>query len=152
MSQTKTFAPHAADQIAAQKLADLLQNSLPETLHLSVQSPEKGGGETVPTEIAVSGEALRLFVQVLDERGKGNAVAVLPCEAELSPQQAAAYLGMSRTLLTRLLNSGEIPYHYVGTHKRIALTDLIAFCAERERGYEAMRELIAETEALGLYK
>ena len=65
--------------------------------------------------------------------------------------QAAAFLEMSPTLLVCLLEEGEIPSHDAGSQKVIYLRDLLTFRAERERRYQVMAELVAETEALGLY-
>ena len=128
---------------SSRQLAGLLKGNAAEILHLRVQGSEE-------TDLMVSGTALRLFVQVLEEIGKGNTVTVISAQQELTPQQAARFLGMSRTLLTTLLDRQEIPFRYVGSHRRVALSDLFAFRAEPERRHQVMSELTAQAQELNM--
>lgn len=94
----------------------------------------------------------RALEQVLHEMARGNAVQVLPVEAELSTQQAADLLNVSRPHLVKLLERGELPYHHVGTHRRIVLEDLLVYKEGRDRQrLEALDEITRASDDLGLY-
>lgn len=101
--------------------------------------------------------ALRLLLDVLQEMGKGNGVTITPIQKEMTTQQAADFLMVSRPyLIEELLKKGQIPYRKVGNRRRIRYDDLLRYKAEEEqeiaRREKVMQELMAETECLGLYK
>lgn len=80
--------------------------------------------------------------ELLQEAAQGHAMQVLPLGAELTSQQAADILGVSRPTLTRLLDEGRIPSWKVGTHRRTRLSDVQVFAATQEgRSARAMQEL-----------
>ncbi len=94
----------------------------------------------------------RALEQVLHEMARGNAVQVLPVKAELSTQQAADLLNVSRPHLVKLLERGELLYHYVGTHRRVVLEDLLVYKEKRDRErLEALDEITRASDDLGLY-
>ena len=95
--------------------------------------------------------AARLLEHLLTEMAHGNAVTLIPVHAELTTQEAADYLNVSRPYLIRLLEENAIRFHKVGTHRRVRFQDLKAYKkridAKREK---AMNELVAEAQELGL--
>lgn len=99
-------------------------------------------GASHPVRVPVS--ALRLLVDVLTEIGEGNAVSLIPIHAELTTQDAADVLNVSRPFLVQLLENGEIPFHKTGTHRRIRYQDVIAYKkkvdAERSKVLDALAE------------
>lgn len=102
-------------------------------------------------EVAVPREAVVLLARVLSHLAEGHGVAVLPIDAELTTQQAADLLNVSRPFLVRLLESGQIRYRMVGSHRRVVLRSLLEYKrADDARTLRAANELTALDEELGL--
>ena len=127
---------------AARRLAVLLGTVQNGTMSLQV------GGE----ELQVPTHAVRLLMRLLAEMGEGNGVKLLPIHAELSTQQAADLLNVSRPYLVKLLDEGALPSRRVGTHRRVLLHDLMEF-KQRELALRlaALDELTALSQEMGLY-
>lgn len=116
--------------------------------NLRVQIPANGhGSETL--ELPAS--AVKLLLRILTEMAEGNAVTLIPVHAELTTQQAADLLNVSRPYFISLLEEGKVRFRKVGTHRRILFKDLIEYKhqldAERDR---AMQELTDEGQKLAM--
>jgi excisionase family DNA binding protein len=74
-----------------------------------------------------------ILLQVLGYLMQGKGVSVVPVMQELTTQQAANLLGVSRPFFVDLLNHEEIPYHKVGTHRRIYRKDVMDYLAKRDK-------------------
>jgi len=78
-------------------------------------------------QVTIPDKAFLILVDVLSNMSEGKSITILPSETEISTQQAADMLNMSRPHLVKLLESGKIPYKKVGNHRRLLLNDLIEF-------------------------
>jgi len=93
--------------------------------------------------------AVRLLKELLAEMPRGHGVTVLPLGEELSTQQAADLLNVSRTYLVGLLEEGTIPSRLDGNHRRVRLDDLLAYKRrdDQER-LKVLDELVAQAQEL----
>ena len=106
-----------------------------------------------PTErhIILPREVAGLLADMLAELANGNAVRVVPLQAELTTQQAADLLGVSRPFLIGILERGEIAHRRVGNRRRVPVADLLRYQEEQdERSRQAVTALTQEAEELGL--
>ena len=106
---------------------------------LSLRLKQNGGEATVNLPPAVSHMVLNLLILI----SKGEAVTLVPFGAELTTQEAADLLNVSRPFLIKLINDGKLPFHKVGSHRRIQADDLFKYKHQRDADRrKAMRELV----------
>lgn len=106
------------------------------------------GGEAVelPERLHAVLEAIVRHLQ------SGNGVSVVPLHAELTTFEAADILNVSRPFLIKRIEAGEVPFHMVGTHRRLKLSDVLAYRDRlTARADDAVAATTAEAEELGLY-
>lgn len=93
-----------------------------------------------------------LLVSIVEHLRAGNGVTVIPMHAELTTVEAAELLNVSRPYLIKQLETGALPYHMVGTHRRLRLADVLAY---RDRidapAEDALAAMSEQAEELGLY-
>ena len=112
-------------------------------LELHVRS--KGGREqtlSIPPAAAAAVETL------LSHMLRGERVAVLAEDQELSPTEASAILGISRPLVVLRMDRGDLPFRYVGKHRRALLKDVLALKAKLDLRQKALDALAEDTEDL----
>ena len=137
------IAPKEGERRRLQLLTEVLATSPYALAHLV--GPDEQAVE-IPASVY---EALR---QVVDALSRGLAVAVVSVEQDLTTQQAADLLNVSRQYLVQLLDQGSIPHHKTGTHRRIRFSDLLAFKETRDRQRrEGLRRLTRLSEEFGMY-
>jgi excisionase family DNA binding protein len=143
------MTPSVADSQLARESSWHLTNILSsetESLRISVH-PDSGREESIVIPLP----ALRLLTEILTEMAKGNAVALIPVRAELTAQQAADLLNVSRPYLIELLESGAIPFRKDGTHRRVLFEDVMAYKRKNNgERLKALEELSALDQELGL--
>jgi len=103
-------------------------------------------------QVVVPDVVFAFLVAMLEELALGHTVAMAPVEQELTTQQAADLLNVSRPYLVGLLEEGRIPFHRVGNRRKVSLVDLLAFRQrESTRREQILDELTAEAQEMGLY-
>ena len=106
------------------------------------------GGEAIELPMPV----IRVLRQAARAMAEGQMVTVVPVQKQLTTQQAADLLNVSRPYLIRLLEEGKIPFEKVGSHRRVRADDLLAYKRRRDAEREsALDELTRMSQALGMY-
>ncbi len=96
------------------------------------------------TDIVLPRQALVLLRELLSEMAQGNAVTIVPRHAELTTQEAAELLNVSRPHVVKLLEGGKIPFKRVGSHRRIRYEDLLAYKAEQDRASQQALDALTQ--------
>jgi excisionase family DNA binding protein len=143
-STLKLPTPEAAEEAKAALRAF---SGLPRRRTSSRAIQVRPDGDGRPISATVPREAFELFLEILGQMANGNAVTIVPIHAELTTQQAADLLNVSRPFLIALLDEGKIPSRRVGSHRRVKAADLMVYQqrdeAERKK---VLDELTAEAE------
>jgi excisionase family DNA binding protein len=106
----------------------------------------EGQGIELPEEL------FDLLVAAVEELNRGNGFSIVPMHARLTTAEAAELLNVSRPHLIKQLESGALPFTMVGTHRRVLLSDVLAYREARDRlAEEAMQSMTDQAEELGLY-
>lgn len=123
-TKTQTYLPDASSQEEIVDFANLLREL---EAFLSANSSKaalvdpQGASRPIPDEI------FRALEQVANAMANGNGVTVAPYGIQLTTQEAADFLGVSRPTLVKLLVSGEIAYELRGRHRRVTLRDIVDY-------------------------
>jgi len=138
--------PSAVEQEQAKQALDALRGVAPdtETFEITVAG--------IAEPVRLPRAALGLFREVLANMAAGQGVTVVPAHAELSTQQAAELLNVSRPHLIKLLHEGRIRYRLVGRHRRDLASSLLDYRRTQQRdSRSADGDLVALPDAVGLY-
>jgi excisionase family DNA binding protein len=122
---------------SSRTLASVVEPRKP--LHIEVIDED---GHHIDVDLPAS--AIRLLVDVLKEMAEGNAVTLIPIHAELTTQEAADLLNVSRPFLIGLLDREKIAYRKVGKHRRVLLKDLLAYKERSDRARRTALDALAE--------
>jgi excisionase family DNA binding protein len=145
----ETVAPTEADALLARESSRrLATHKLGKRSSVRLQLLADGDeAETV----VVPASALRLFLHLLVEMSQGNAVTLIPTHAEMTTQQAADLLHVSRPYVVKLLDEGRIPCRTVGKYRRVRFDDLMAYKRkDDEARAKILDQLTAEAQELGM--
>jgi excisionase family DNA binding protein len=151
MAATATLAPVLPSETEAllaretsRVLAARMQDTDPMELRiLDHDTPEETLKLPVP--------AVRLLLRILEEMARGNAVTLIPLHAELTTQEAADMLNISRPTLIQFLDEKKIKFRRIGTHRRIPLEAVMEYKRKtRAERQTAIDEFVSHNEELGI--
>lgn len=126
----------AADRAALERLYGVMNGT---------ERPALVGREGVHIELP--DPVFHLLVRVVDAMRSGQRVVLTPENESLTTQAAANLLGCSRPFLVGLLEKGALPYHTLGTHRRVLLKDALAYVKRRDADSQATVRRLAQTVA-----
>lgn len=121
------------------------------TLSLAGMDLKLRAVEKADIVVPIPARAIEMIVDFLIAMAERKPVSVIPHTAELTTQQAADFLNVSRPHLVSLVDKGEITHRMVGTHRRVRVADLLAYKKRSdEKRRAAIHSMVAEAQKLGL--
>ena len=140
--------PSATEITLAKKTSRVLASRISQTDTLQLRLQE---GSLPEETVDLPAPAVQLLLYILEEMACGNTVALTPLQAELTTQQAADLLHISRPSLIQLLDEKQIPYRRIHSHRRIRLEDVMVYRRRAEEDRRAvLDELAAYDQELGI--
>jgi excisionase family DNA binding protein len=124
IKKSELTLPNKHDSSLAEKSSRLLATYVQSTKAPTFQIVTPDGKVS---KIHIPASALKLLVDILVQMAEGSAVTLLPIHAELTTQEAADLLNVSRPYLVKLLNEKKIPFRKVGTRRRILTEDILKY-------------------------
>ena len=148
LEHPNTFIPSAEDTRVAQdssrRLAGLESKG---QKFLGIRVESDGEGETIP----IPASLFRMLTDILTNMARGNAVTIVPLHAELTTQEAADILNVSRPFVIQQVEAGKLPHRMVGTHRRILFADLLEYKRKDDaERLKVLAELTREAQELGM--
>lgn len=148
LQKSALATPNQTDTLLAQQTSARLAVLLDEEPPYQVQLLLEGKPSEVLT---VPAPAMHLLANILSEMAQGNAVALTPVQEEITTQEAADLLNVSRPFFVQLLDAGELPFRKVGTRRRVRLQDVLAYKRDLyEKRLQTLNELTVYDQELGL--
>jgi excisionase family DNA binding protein len=149
MSQTllTPTLPTESDASLAKETSRLLAPRIRSSAPLSFRVLDASKEET----LRIPASAVKMLVRILEEMARGNAVTLIPVHAELTTQEAADMLNVSRPSLIQLLDEGKIEYRKVGTHRRVRFEALMSYKRAADAEHRAaLADLAAYDQEIGI--
>jgi excisionase family DNA binding protein len=145
-----TKSPTNQDRkIASKSLPGLTQTTL--AIHKKGMNAVKIKVQESEEYITVPTQALELLTYILSTMAEGRSISVIPSDAEISTQQAADLLHVSRPHLVKLLEQGTIPFKKVGSHRRILVEEVLRYqAAQKEQQLKSLQVLAKQAQDLQL--
>src|SRR5215831_2945466 len=128
---------------SGQRLAPLARRGRPLTLRV------RAAGEEETIELPAG--AVKLLQAILEDMAAGRAVTLVPQNAELTTQEAADFLNVSRPFLIQLLEQKKLPFRLVGTHRRVRFEDVLRYKEDIDsKRRKVLDELTARAQELDM--
>lgn len=140
-------SPTPEDTQIAKESSRLLAAHLKEHEVLHIELDEHG----IKQRVSIPASAFRMLFDILTQMAQGNAISIIPVHAELTTQQAADILNVSRPFLVKLLEEDIIPFKKVGNHRRVLFKDLMDYKHQIDNNRrKALDELSEEAQRLDM--
>lgn len=145
----KPFIPTESDTTLSQKSSRILASHIaPGSATRRLKIVADDGSEQ---DVVIPSAAFHLLVEILSQMAQGNAITLIPVHAELTTQEAADLLNVSRPFLVKLIESNEIPCRKVGRHRRIRFADLMNYKQKIDsQRMQALDQLAAQAQELNM--
>ncbi|ACB52037.1 unknown [Crocosphaera subtropica ATCC 51142] len=145
----KPFIPSESEIKTAQESSRILASHL-QSNHQS-QTIKLLKNDSTEQVVEIPASAFHLLIDILTQMAQGNAITLIPIHAELTTQEAADILNVSRPYVIKLLESGEIPFTKVGKHRRIRFEDIMNYKdnIDRKRS-EVLDKLVEQAQELNM--
>lgn len=103
-------------------------------------------------EITVPIKAIHMLADILNQMALGNAISIIPIHAELTTQQVADFLNISRPyLISQILDTGKLPFHMAGNRRKIYFKDLMEYKAlQKAESKKTLARLAQLSQEMGL--
>jgi excisionase family DNA binding protein len=140
------MSPHDLEmaRVAQRCIMEALDHSRAAAITLTTDTGEHPSIDVPPA-------ALKLIGQLLGAMSEGRAISVVPSEKEFTTVEAAHFLNVSRPFVIKEIEAGRLLHRMVGTHRRVAFVDLMAYANQmRERQESALDRMADNARDLGL--
>ena len=145
-----SFIPTEFEAQLAQESSRVFASHIPHhrsTIELKVACEDNNSEE----KVVIPAAAFHLLVDILSQMAQGNAVTLIPIHAELTTQEAADILNVSRPFLIKLVEADKIPCRKVGRHRRIRFEDLMNYKQQIDSDrLQALDELASQAQELNM--
>lgn len=146
--ENKALLPTKRETQLAEQSSRILASYIQSTSKPAIQLVKRGKEQE---QVLLPLAALRLLVDILAEMAQGNAVTLIPIHAELTTQEAADLLNVSRPYLVDLLEANEIPFRKVGSRRRVLAKDVLDYKAKIDKARrDALRKLSEQAQDLDM--
>ncbi|MEI6873329.1 MAG: excisionase family DNA-binding protein [Verrucomicrobiota bacterium] len=140
------------NRLDASLLTEEERSSLPHLLEMIQRDVHPCLRGADGTEIQLPEHVFQMLVRILEDMRHGRAIVLVPEEETFTTQAAANYLGMSRQYFVTLLENAQIPFHRVGSHRRVTFRDLLAYQKTRDTNRrQTLKSLFDTVDAANLY-
>lgn len=141
----ETIVPSENDTEKAKEFSRILAREFAPKTRVTIQREDDGEAIEIPRPV------FNVLMKVLAIMSAGKAFSLIPMDKELTTQQAADILNVSRPYLNKILDLGEIPHRKVGRNRRIKFSDLLDYKEEQENKCRGvLQELADEAQELDL--
>lgn len=150
IAENELISPTLEDADLARQSSRALSRFAGRQPQVRIQVQSNGEHPEVES-VTIPVSAFNLLMDILKQMGQGNAVTIIPVHAELTTQQAAEVLNVSRPFVIKLIEDRDLPCKMVGTHRRVQFSDLMDY--KRKIDAERLKvldDLAAQAQELGM--